>query len=403
MDTLLITHWRDKICTVLYSEERPQQITLESPKRPSRLNNIYIGKVQKIVPGIQAAFVDIAPGEAGYYSLAENKSHHFVSSPRKEIKPGDELVVQVVRDAVKTKAPVLSANLSLPGRYCVVTDGSGDIGISAKITDAERRETLRRILSEEMDPSLGVVIRTNAASAPDAAILREYRALKRRYERLRDTWSSRTCYSLLYESPPSFVEGLRDMPGEGERKIITDDPQIYESIRAYLAESGSLPSDRADSGSEGRQAVQLVLYQDPQLPLNKLYSLDTVMERALEKKVWLKSGGYLVIEPTEAMVVIDVNSGKYSAKKQQRETIFRINREAAEEIARQLRLRNLSGIILVDFIDMDDPEDREALLRFLGGILKEDPVKTILVDMTPLGLVEITRKKVRKPLYEQQA
>ena len=127
------------------------------------------------------------------------------------------------------------------------------------------------------------------------------------------------------------------------------------------------------------------------------------MERALEKKVWLKSGGYLVIEPTEAMVVIDVNSGKYSAKKQQRETIFRINREAAEEIARQLRLRNLSGIILVDFIDMDDPEDREALLRFLGGILKEDPVKTILVDMTPLGLVEITRKKVRKPLYEQQA
>ena len=127
------------------------------------------------------------------------------------------------------------------------------------------------------------------------------------------------------------------------------------------------------------------------------------MERALEKKVWLKSGGYLVIEPTEAMVVIDVNSGKYSAKKQQRETIFRINREAAEEIARQLRLRNLSGIILVDFIDMDDPEDREALLRFLGGILKEDPVKTILVDMTPLGLVEITRKKIRKPLYEQQA
>ena len=180
MDTLLITHWRDKICTVLYSEERPQQITLESPKRPSRLNNIYIGKVQKIVPGIQAAFVDIAPGEAGYYSLAENKSHHFVSSPRKELKPGDELVVQVVRDAVKTKAPVLSANLSLPGRYCVVTDGSGDIGISAKITDAERRETLRRILSEEMDPSLGVVIRTNAASAPDAAFLAASLAEKNR-------------------------------------------------------------------------------------------------------------------------------------------------------------------------------------------------------------------------------
>ena len=413
MDKLIITYLENKICTALLSEGRVVQMTLESKEHPSRLNNIYIGKVQKLVPSIQAAFVDIAPGTAGYYSLAENMNHHFVSAPRPQLKPGDEIVVQVVRDEVKTKAPVLSGSISLPGRYCVVTDGRPGIGISSKITDSSARESLQAAFKEVMKEEaagtaidgeeppertervqaapgqqLGVIVRTNAAQAPVQAVIGEYRMLIEQYEALKNAWTSRTCYSLLYASLPSFVEGLRDMAEEEEREIVTDQPWIYETLAAYLAQN--------------KRTDKLTLYQDPLLPLVKLYSLDTVLERATEKRVWLKSGGYLVIEPTEAMVVIDVNTGKYSGKKPMRETIFRINREVAQEIARQLRLRNLSGIILVDFIDMDTKEDKEELLRFLGGLLRKDPVKASLVDMTRLGLVEITRKKVRKPLYEQR-
>ena len=188
MEKLIITYLENKICTALLSEGRVVQMTLESKEHPSRLNNIYIGKVQKLVPSIQAAFVDIAPGTAGYYSLAENMNHHFVSAPRPQLKPGDEIVVQVVRDEVKTKAPVLSGSISLPGRYCVVTDGRPGIGISSKITDSSARESLQAAFKEVMKEEaagtaidgeeppervqaapgqqLGVIVRTNAAQAP---------------------------------------------------------------------------------------------------------------------------------------------------------------------------------------------------------------------------------------------
>ena len=185
------------------------------------------------------------------------------------------------------------------------------------------------------------------------------------------------------------MASLRDSPGGRLEAILTDQADFYEELKRYLYLH------------QQEDLEKLSFYQDPLLSLSALYGLDKAVEEALGKRVWLKSGGYLVIEPTEAMVVIDVNTGKYSGKKTLQETIFKINLEAAQEIARQIRLRNLSGIIIVDFIDMEPGENRELLLKALSEAAAADPVKTTVVGMTKLNLVEMTRKKVRRPLHEQ--
>ncbi len=195
----------------------------------------------------------------------------------------------------------------------------------------------------------------------------------------------------MYQAPASFLAQIRNAYADRLGEIVTDDPALYAQIDRFLREEQ--PED----------AQKLRLYQDDLLPLKELYGLDKAMADALAKRVWLKSGGYLVIEPTEALVAIDVNTGKYSGKRTKRETIVKINLEAAEEIGRQLRLRELSGIVLVDFIDMEEEEDRACLLDHLRTVVQKDPVKTTVVDMTELGLVELTRKKLRRPLHEQLA
>ncbi len=303
--------------------------------------------------------------------------------------------MQVARDAVKTKAPVLTSCMSLPGRFCVLTAGRGGLCFSSRLTREGCREELRGLFEAQTerpwrgeDP-LGVIIRTNAEDAAPERVLAEYQSLCACWERMKEEAAHRTCFSCLYQAPPSYIAGIRDARMESLEAIVTDEPELYAELSDYLNQS------------QQEDAEKLELYQDPLLPLRKCYRLERELSRALEKRVWLKSGGYLVIEPTEAMVVIDVNTGKYSGKKRQADTIRQINREAAEEIGRQLRLRNLSGIILIDFIDMERDEDRMALLEYMRGIAAGDPVPAAVVEMTKLNLVELTRKKVKRPLYEQ--
>lgn len=392
MEKLIVTQWRGKVCTAVSSGNRITQLMLEPDHTSTQLNNIYIGKVQKVVGNINAAFVEIGVGETGYYSLDENKNHIYVSKHTGKLKAGDEIVVQVSRDGVKTKAPVVTGKLAFTGRYCVLTIGKTGVGFSAKISDAGYKARMKALLLEalsEEEGAFGVIVRTNGAGVEAEVLLAEYRRLKDLYHSLMLQASCRTCYSCIYRALPGYVSAIRDSYSGTLDSVITDIPEYYEELCSYLKQYQ--PED------QGR----LSLYKDALLPLSKLYSIDTVVEHALSRQVWLKSGGYLVIEPTEAMVVIDVNTGKYSGRKKMRETVFKINMEAAEEIGRQLRLRNLSGIILIDFIDMEQEEDRTMLLERLGEILRKDSVKAAVVDMTGLQLVEVTRKKVRKPLYEQ--
>lgn len=282
----------------------------------------------------------------------------------------------------------MTANLSFTGHLCVLTAGKNQISFSSKIRNQEWKDQMKALLEPEKEDEFGIIVRTNACRGRAGGSHWGAAAVKGQYTRFW-RWRHRTCYSKLYEAYPSYINRIRDTYITSMEEIVTDDKEIYGQLKQYLHENQ--PED------ENR----LRLYEDAMLPLAKLYQIDKAMEEALSTHVWLKSGGYLVIEPTEAMTVIDVNTGKYTGKKNKRDTILKINLEAAAEISHQMRLRNLSGIILVDFIDMEEKEDQELLMKTLAVQCARDPVKTTVVDMTRLNLVEITRKKIRKPLHEQ--
>ncbi len=420
MEQLIVTKWKDRSLTALLCDGNCRSLTLESSD-DSLLGNIYIGKVKNVVKNINAAFIDLGGGKTGYFSLTENKMPLFIdelnrltisemTSNKRKVKAGDELLVQVSRDALKTKDPSVTCCLNFPGTYMVLTVGKPQIGFSAKIKDAEWKERIKSALLEHKDDRFGLIVRTNGASVSVETLCEETEKLKKSMEELFSRAACRTCYSLLEQGTPSYIQSLRDARIGTISKITTDIPEYAVSIENWMKSENSqmdITSDEQSCNTENQtmsdimsEMPELEIYQDENLPLMKLYRLESVLKNASERHVWLKSGGYLVIDPTEAMTVIDVNTGKYTGKKTKSETILKINLEAAKEVARQLSLRNLSGIIIVDFIDMDSKEDQDKVMRILDEELSRDPVKTVLVDMTRLGLVEITRKKVRRPLHE---
>lgn len=381
-------------CTVaaLSEEERIVEIRLESDQEKSILGNIYTGQVENIASNIQAAFVQIEPGKRCYYSLAEAQRAVF-SAGRKgngPLRPGDELLVQVSRDAMKGKLPALTSNLNFTGRYLVLTTGDKKFGLSSKLA-LEDRHRLSGWLKEEAerpDKEFGIIVRTNAADASKEEILKELEWLKGRYHKAVVQGRNRTCFSLVLETEPFYVAAVRDAYDRDLDEIITDVPEIREMILGYLEEISPELKEK------------LRFYQDKLLPLYKLYRVETALDAIQKEKVWLNSGGFLVIQQTEAFVSIDVNSGKYTGKKKMEETFRKINLEAAAEIGRQLRLRNLSGIILIDFINMENPDHRDELFHVLQKLLRKDPVKSRAIDITPLHILEMTRKKVRRPVIE---
>lgn len=390
--TLLITKltWNQKeyLATALYHEKKLVEVSLEPQDKQSILHNIYVGRVKNIVKNLNAAFIEIAPGISCYYDLDELKNPLYVkkiNSPR--MVQGDEVLVQVVRESSKGKPPKVSTNLNFSGKYLVLTSECNTLCISRKL-DTETKKRLKESLEFIREADLGFIIRTNAAQASVEDMKDEYCRLRQEYLTLKETAIHRTVFSCLKKQLPEYLHILRDMKKGQLDSIVTDDAEILGQIRQYLDQ---FP----------QQEYILKFYEDPMLSLNKLYSLDTRLCESLRERVWLKSGGYLIIQPTEALTVIDVNSGKSVAKKKAQEHYFKINMEAAREIACQMRLRNLSGIIIVDFIDMKSDEDNELLLKTLRTSVREDSVPVQIVDMTKLHLVEITRKKVKKSLAEQ--
>lgn len=353
------------------------------------LGNIYVGKVKNIVPNIGAAFVEIESGVNCYYDMKD--AEHAVFTHKIGKKPlciGDELVVQISKEAVKTKAPTVTGNISFTGRYAVLTHGNTRIGVSSKIPKKVREEYKERLRQFQND-RFGIIVRTNAKDAPFQDVLDEISRLKAEYEKIMSAAPTRVCFSCLRSAPPSYISDLKNVYMEGMEEIIVGDPELYTRIQAFFA--AEIP-EKEDL---------LRLYDDSAFPLGKLYSTQTAIEKALREKVWLRNGGYLVIQPTEALTVIDVNSGKSAGKGKNEEGILKINLEAAREAARQIRLRNLSGIIIIDFINLELEENVGLLLKEFRMRLAGDPIQTTLVDITPLNLVEVTRKKVHRPLYEQ--
>ncbi len=386
MSKFVITRWNGRLLTAQFAGREAVELGLE--EESSILGNIYIGKVKNIVKNLNSAFVDFGSDRTGYYSLTDNPVSLFADGHSGKLKCGDEIVVQVAKEAVKTKDPVLTGNLNFTGKYAVLTAGKTLIGFSSKISDRSWKDGVKPQLEALADGRAGIIVRTNAYMQEEP-LFREVSVLMEEYSRVLEEAKYRTCYSLLSEAEPEYLQSLRSCPAGSLEEIVTDEEDVYRNLESYF------------KLYEPESVLKLRLYTDPMVSLSALYSLETVMEQACQKRVWLKSGGYLVIEYTEAMVVIDVNTGKYSGKKNLADTIRMINLEAAAEISRQMRLRNLSGIIMVDFIDMKEDADKELLMDTLRGLARKDPVKTTVVDMTGLNLVEITRKKEKKPLWEQ--
>ena len=390
-NTRIITYIKDGVLAdALYEDGHMIELSLLSKEKESILGNIYIGKVKNIVKNIQAAFVEIEPGMLCYLPLEDVKNPVYL---RPKAKPtlvqGDELLVQVSREAVKTKAPSVTTKFSLTGKYLVLSHGNETIGFSGKLSPTEKSRLKAWTTGLELPIGTGIIVRTNASGVTEEELNREYRHLEEQYRYLSQQAIHRSVYSCVFQNRPAYLGSVLGSRSESLKEIITDDKKIYEEIRQFLQEE--MPGDEA----------KLRLYEDRMLPLKALYRMEKGLSEALAERVWLKSGGYLVIEATEALTVIDVNTGKCIAGKDKQATIRKINQEAALEIARQLRLRNLSGIILVDFVDMTEPGADEELLAFMQKLLKKDPQKSAAVDMTALGLMELTRKKQKKTLKEQ--
>lgn len=352
------------------------------------IGNIYVAKIINIIQGMNAAFISYGKNMRGCLPFDE-KSNPIVINRIYDgrLKSGDEVLVQLDKEAVRTKDPVFTCKLSLAGRYCIVTNEKAGHGISKKCPK-EIRSRLKEAIPEKAEYS--VIVRTNAAKLDDYTILTdECIRLSDMIAHIMQDGIHRTCYSLLWKAPSEYLLPLRDNNTISYNRIVTDNDELFKEISDFLTVYAPDMLDR------------LYMYNDTDYPLEKLYSIETKISELLNRKVWLKSGAYLIIEKTEAMYVIDVNSGKNISKKESAKYIYEINIEAAKEIMYQISLRNLTGIIMIDFINMESKKLKEQLLQELRSLAEKDSVKTTIVDMTSLDLVEITRKKVLKSFAEQ--
>ncbi len=428
---LVFTKYKGRHCAALLRGGRLTAAGFYNPAKPDKIGAVYIGKIKNIARNLDACFVEIEAGEVCFLPM-KKAVHPFLTNRAYDgrLLQGDELLVQVERDAQKNKQACVTAHISLSDDYFAVVSGSSGFKSSARLSQ-DRKKRLARLLTEggilqggqpcsdpralTDDPDLvdalcraglipeegaekrepgrtlppvGIVARTRLGELEDSGqVTDRFFRIATEFYRLFVTALTRSCFSCLSQVPPAWESLLRDLASPDEyAQIVTDDPELYRSLSDYC---GRYLPDR-----------EVRLYQDKGLSLSGLYALESKMETALRPKVWLRSGGYLVIEPTEAMTVIDVNSGKNETGAGE-DALCRINHEAAEEIALQLRLRNLSGIILVDFINMKEQESRNGLLEHLRELVRGDRVRTEAVDITPLGLAEITRAKKRQPLAEQ--
>ena len=393
--------------SALYDENRTMlEVSLSALDEESLLGNLYIGRVENVVKNLNAAFIRISPEQICYYSMDDYKNPLFTKkvSVKKPLVEGEELVVQVTREALKTKEPAVTTNLNFTGKYAVLTTENQRIGISAKLckTDRERLKSLAETIEH---PDFGLILRTNARDATDEEILAEILGLAEEWQNLKETAKHKTCYSCLKKEPPAYLKEIVNLPTSSVNELITDDRNVFLKLCSnfgiteddlWTKGSVSVPIDEVNV----TETLTLRYYHDSLLSLSSLYSVKSSVEKAIAEKVWLNSGAYLIIQPTEAMTVIDINTGKKKKKKGVQENFLKINKEAAIEIAHQLRLRNLSGIIIVDFMNLASKEAEAELMSTFRAALKNDPVPTQLIDMTKLGLVEVTRKKVRKSLPE---
>ncbi|MCM8812008.1 MAG: Rne/Rng family ribonuclease [Candidatus Omnitrophica bacterium] len=372
------------------------------------LGNIYKGKVTSIVPGIRAAFVDLGIGKNGFLYLTDivgpspeveesvplegspSPAPHLSGSqmPRIQdlVRIGQEILVQVIKEPMGTKGPRLSTHLTLPGRFIVLMPLDDTFGISKRIDDPKERERLRTLMKELHAPrDMGIIVRTAADGADRKQLSRDLRFLLSLWKRVKVRSVRATAPALIHEEYDLPLRIVRDNLSEDVKKIILDSRAEYQQLQRFLIQT------------EPHMRSRVELYRD-EIPLFEKRGLEKEIEKIYNRKVELPSGGYLVIEPTEGLVAIDVNSGKFTGRKNLEETAFVTNMEAAKEIARQIRLRDLGGILIFDFIDMNSQSHKQRVFNTLQNALRKDRAKTNVSFLSEFGLVEMTRQRVRRSL-----
>jgi ribonuclease G len=389
------------------------ELQIERGEDRNTVGNIYNGKVIRVLPGMQAAFVDIGMDKAGFLFAgdfvtpqldfdtdpteeavlpedigirpARYPQDHFLPPIEGLIRESQHLLVQVAKDPLGTKGARITSHVTLPGRHLVLLTWSPHIGISRRIEDAEERDRLAKIVESIRPEGMGAIVRTAAEGRSEAELKADMDYLVRLWETIRKKSESSAAPALIHRELSLSLRAVRDLFSTETDRIVVDSPDEHQRIRAFASQFFPRIQDLIE------------LYSGPE-PIFDHYGVEIEVTRALNKKVWLKSGGYIVIEQTEALTVVDVNTGKYVGRSSLEDTTVKINLEAVKEIVYQLRLRNIGGIIIIDFIDMKNEENREKVYNALVDTLRADRSKTTICKISELGLVEMTRKRVRESL-----
>jgi len=377
----------------------PQEIYVERAKRRGIVGNIYLGKVARVLPGMQAAFVDIGLERAAFIHVDEVVDQSLPAEQRNStsisqvLREGQSLLVQVTKDPIGTKGARLTTHISIPSRYLVLMPGSTHIGVSQRIEDPQERERLRtqmQGLMQEEDtnaPEWGVILRTVAEGVTEVELETDLQFLRRLWESIRHKIKQVKAPAIVYEDLPLNMRALRDMAHAGVERIRIDSRETFQRAQEFVQALVPEIEDKLE-------------YYPGERPIFDMFNVEEEMQKALGRKVELKSGGYLIFDQTEAMTTVDVNTGAFVGHRNLEETIFKTNLEAATAIGRQLRLRNLGGIIIIDFIDMEDPDHQRQVLRTLERVLEKDHAKCKVTGVSELGLVEMTRKRTRESLEQ---
>lgn len=385
---------------------------IERKSSPTMVGSIHRGKVIRVLPGMQAAFVDIGLEKAAFLyvgdvrddldeSLAdpdreeplvmEDSIEKAPESPKVPIqdllKEGQFILVQVAKDPIGTKGARITTHISLPGRFIVYLPTVRHLGISRKIENEEERNRLKEAVLK-LNPSGGVIVRTAGEGATSEQIKSDVDYLDRLGKEIFKNYEKKKTVGLIHQELDVELRALRDLMNEDVTAVWVDDSDVHKKIEKFVTQL--MPKFKHN----------IILYQDINKPLFDMYEIDIEISRSMDRKIWLKSGGYIVIDEAEALVVIDVNTGKFVGKKDLEDTILKTNIEAVKEIAYQLRIRNCGGIIIIDFIDMEKESHREKILNHLREELVKDRARTNVVSMSTLGLVEMTRKRIRPSLIK---
>jgi ribonuclease G len=382
-----------------------QEVHIERASRRGYVGNIYKGKVIRVMPGMQAAFVEVGLQRAAFLHASDiirlptptplppEGDEPAIASPTPPIselvREGQEIVVQVVKDPIGSKGARLTSQLSIPSRYLVLLPYSKVLGVSARIEDESERARLKSTIGEHSGGNgMGYIVRTNADGQSAEALADDLAYLGKLWDAIQAGSAQAKVGSCIYEDLSLPLRALRDLLHGEVEKVRVDSRETFERTLRF-------------AGQFMPELVERIEHYPGERPIFDLYGVEDEIQRAMQKEVPLKSGGYLVIDQTEAMTTVDVNTGAFLGSRNLEETVYRTNLEAAQAVARQLRLRNLGGIIIIDFIDMTDPEHRRQVLRQLEKALARDHAKTTVYEFSPLGLVEMTRKRTIDSLERQ--